>query len=207
MISTRHTSLDTPHPLNRPPRLGASLGLVLAGFAIGMSLGGCAATTTAVKDAKLLSLSKPYRIDILQGNVVTSEQAALLKPGFSRTQVRELLGSPMLADPFHANRWDYVFVFQRPGQPALSRSLIATFDGETLSDVQIPDGDLPSETEFVSTLAPAPAKAKPAPQLELTDAQREALARARPTSDRAAPAAAAAVSTATPGKSYPPLEP
>ncbi len=171
-----------------------------------MSLGGCAATQ-AVKDAQLLNLIKPYRIDILQGNVVTSEQAALLKPGLSRTQVRELLGSPMLADPFHANRWDYVFVFQRPGHPALSRSLIATCDGETLSAVQIPDGDLPSETEFVSTLSPAPAKTKPAPQLELTSAQREALARARPTTGSATPAAVPTTSTATPGKSYPPLEP
>jgi len=203
MISTRPTSSATPLAPARSSRTAGRWGATLAGLAIVVSLGGCAATT-AVKDAKLLNLIKPYRIDILQGNVVTSEQAALLKPGMSRTQVRDLLGSPMLADPFHANRWDYVFVFQRPGQPAISRSLITTFDGETLSGVQIPDGELPSETEFVSTLAPAPAKSAPLPPLELSAAQREALSRAKPAAPSQAPAPSP---SASPRKSYPPLEP
>lgn len=204
MISTHATSLSLSLRLTQRRRQAAQLGMAVATLAIAAGLSGCAAPAV-VKDVQLLNLLKPYRIDILQGNVVTREQAALLKPGLNRTQVRDLLGSPMLADPFHANRWDYVFVFQRPGQAAVSRSLIAIFEGDTLDSVQIPDGDLPSETEFVSTLAPAPGKkASPPPPLELTPAQRDALIRARPA---AATSPAEPATTGSVRKSYPPLEP
>ena len=52
---------------------------------------------------------RPYRIDIQQGNVVTAEQYVQLKVGMTREQVRFLLGTPMLTDVFHADRWDYVY--------------------------------------------------------------------------------------------------
>ena len=51
----------------------------------------------------------PYRIDIQQGNVVTAEQLAQLRQGMTREQVRFLLGTPLLTDPFHDAQWDYVF--------------------------------------------------------------------------------------------------
>ena len=60
----------------------------------------------------------PYRIDVAQGNVVTKEQLARVSPGMSRLQVRDILGSPLLTDPFHADRWDYVFTIKRPGTTA-----------------------------------------------------------------------------------------
>ena len=51
----------------------------------------------------------PYRIEIQQGNFVSQEQMSQLKPGMSKEQVRLALGTPMLADLFHADRWDYVY--------------------------------------------------------------------------------------------------
>ena len=54
----------------------------------------------------LVGLITPYRIDIVQGNVVTQEQMALVRPGMTRLQVRDVLGTPLLTDPFPAARWD-----------------------------------------------------------------------------------------------------
>jgi outer membrane protein assembly factor BamE len=51
----------------------------------------------------------------VQGNVVTSEQVARVKPGMTRAQVRDILGTPLLTDPFHADRWDYLFTIRRQG--------------------------------------------------------------------------------------------
>jgi len=57
---------------------------------------------------------KLYKIDVQQGSVVTPELAARVTPGMSKRDVRNVLGTPPLADPFHADRWDYVYSF-RPG--------------------------------------------------------------------------------------------
>jgi outer membrane protein assembly factor BamE len=89
--------------------------------------------TSLQSEGNLLGVITPYRIDIVQGNVVTKEQIASVKPGMSRTQVRDLLGSPMVTDVFHADRWDYVFTISRPGTPAQRRSIVALFDGERLA--------------------------------------------------------------------------
>ncbi|MEN9794444.1 MAG: hypothetical protein RJA17_984 [Pseudomonadota bacterium] len=55
----------------------------------------------------------PYRADIGQGNFITQEQASRLQKGMNREQVRALLGTPLLVDPFRDNRWDYVFDIRR----------------------------------------------------------------------------------------------
>jgi outer membrane protein assembly factor BamE len=59
------------------------------------------------------SVITPYRIDVRQGNFVTQEMVAQLKPGLSREQVRFILGSPLVADMFHGDRWDYVYRYQQ----------------------------------------------------------------------------------------------
>ena len=61
------------------------------------------------------SFINEYKIDIQQGNVLTQEMVAQLKPGMTRDQVRFVLGTPLLADVFHADRWDYIYRF-RPGK-------------------------------------------------------------------------------------------
>jgi outer membrane protein assembly factor BamE len=113
----------------------------------------------------------PYRIDIVQGNAITKEQAALIKPGLSRLQVRDVLGTPLLADPFHANRWDYLFTMRRPGTEAQRRSVIVRFENDKVASIEAPD--LPSERDFVASLSRF--KDPRAPKLELTDLEREAL--------------------------------
>jgi outer membrane protein assembly factor BamE len=50
-----------------------------------------------------------YKIDVQQGNYVTQDTVARMKVGMSRAEVKQLLGTPLLADVFHANRWDYYF--------------------------------------------------------------------------------------------------
>jgi outer membrane protein assembly factor BamE len=144
----------------------------------------------------LFGFITPYRIDIVQGNVVTKEQVALVKPGMSRAQVRDVLGSPMLTDPFHADRWDYIFTFRRQGTEPQRRSVVVTFAGDAVKAIDAPD--LPGEREFVSSIVKA-SNTKP-PPLELSEAQRKALPRP------AAVTPPAAVPE-TPLRSYPPLEP
>ena len=65
-----------------------------------------------------VSTPQPYRIDVQQGNVITQEMVAQLKPGQTRDQVRYILGTPLLADVFHQQRWDYVYSYRngRTGQ-------------------------------------------------------------------------------------------
>ena len=58
----------------------------------------------------------PHKIDIPQGNEITANQVALLREGMTRAQVRFVLGTPLLTDPFHKDRWDYIF---RDGQPGV----------------------------------------------------------------------------------------
>ncbi|UCV14369.1 outer membrane protein assembly factor BamE [Quatrionicoccus australiensis] len=70
-----------------------------------------------------------YKIDIQQGNVLTQEMVAQLKPGQTREQVRFLLGSPMITDIFHQQRWDYVYRYQN-GQTGRvdERKFVVFFD-------------------------------------------------------------------------------
>lgn len=72
-----------------------------------------------------------YKIDVQQGNVLTQEMVAQLKPGQTRDQVRFVLGSPMITDIFHQQRWDYVYRYQN-GQTGKveSRQFVVFFDAD-----------------------------------------------------------------------------
>lgn len=78
----------------------------------------------------------PYRIEIQQGNFVTQDMVAKLKRGMSREQVRFVLGTPLVTDLFHANRWDYVFYRVRPNQPREDRRLSVYFENDRLARVE-----------------------------------------------------------------------
>ena len=82
----------------------------------------------------------PYRIEIQQGNYVTQEMVAQLKPGLTRDQVRFVMGTPLVNDIFHEERWDYVFVRQRANSRDVERRRIAVFfeDGK----LKRVDGDI-----------------------------------------------------------------
>ena len=113
---------------------------------------GCA--TREQSTDSFLGFITPYRIEIVQGNAITREQAALVKPGMTRAQVRDILGSPMLTDLFHTDRWDYMFTMRRQGTEPQRRSVVARFDGDVLLRLEAPD-DLPTEAEFVAAIVPA----------------------------------------------------
>lgn len=140
----------------------------------------------------------PYRVEIVQGNVVTREQVAAVKPGMTRDQVRNALGAPLLTDAFHGDRWDYVFTMRRQGLEPQRRSLVAWFSGDALKKIDAPT-DLPSENEFVAGIVKT-AVAVTVPKLVLTDEERRALPPpAKPETQAAAPSVTR--------RTYPPLEP
>ena len=92
-----------------------------------------AGCSTISSDGRLLGLVTPYRMEVVQGNVVTREMVAQLRPGLSRDQVRQLLGSPLLTDVFHGDRWDYVFTIRRQGTEPQQRRVTVFFDGDRLN--------------------------------------------------------------------------
>ncbi len=74
----------------------------------------------------------PHRIDIQQGNRIESDTLTKLKTGMNRKQVLFILGSPLLKDPFHQDRWDYIYYF-KPGNDAVKQSRVTLyFDGDSL---------------------------------------------------------------------------
>ncbi|MGZ8259021.1 MAG: outer membrane protein assembly factor BamE [Caldimonas sp.] len=176
-------------PCPRAPRTGATVGL------LGLALAGCQSLQTS---ENFLGVVTPYRVEVVQGNVVTSEQVGLVKPGQTRAQVRDVLGSPLLADPFHVDRWDYVFTIRRQGAAPQLRRVVVRFKDDALVSVE-GGADLPSEHEFVASIDTFKTR-RNAPPLVLNEEQVKALpAPARP------PAAEPAAPV--PNRTYPPLEP
>lgn len=82
----------------------------------------------------------PHRIDVQQGNALDQENVARLKPGLSRSQVRFLLGTPLVVDPFRTDRWDYVYVYYKAGKLAEQKRITLFFEGDTLARIE---GDVP----------------------------------------------------------------
>lgn len=93
----------------------------------------------ACQSVPMLPGLSTYRIDIQQGNVLTQEMVDKLKPGMTRQQVRFVLGTPPIVDPFHPDRWDYVYYYKKGGAVQEHRRLVLLFDGDTLKRV---DGDV-----------------------------------------------------------------
>lgn len=89
--------------------------------------------------------SLPYKIDIQQGNVVTDEMVARLKPGMTRSQVRFTLGTPLVMDAFHADRWDYIYRTAPHGRVTEEKKLAVFFKDDRLSHIQ---GDFPPPPAF-----------------------------------------------------------
>lgn len=160
-------------------RAPGRLGLVLL---LGAALSAC-------------SFLEPYRVPVVQGNVVTREQAGALRPGMSRIQVRDILGTPLLASVFHADRWDYVFTLKRQGLESQARRVTVYFKGEVLDRFEA--DALPSETEFVASLG-----RQVTPKVPVLEAALEKL------QEFPAPAPAPQAQPLPPlPASYPPLEP
>lgn len=171
---------------------------VLAASAL---LGGCNSMSSVRSGAdSFLGVITPYKVEIVQGNVVTQEQIARVKPGMNRPQVRDILGSPLITDAFHGDRWDYVFTIRRQGAEPQERRISLLFDGDALKSIESPE--LPSERDFVASITRSRDIRGNVPTLELTPEQRAALP-----APKAPEASTTAVPEPTgPTRSYPPLE-
>ncbi len=108
----------------------------------------------------------PYKMDVQQGNVVTQEMVEKLRPGMTPSQVRFILGTPLVVDAFHKDRWDYVYRFSKRGTLQESRRIVIVFQDDKLARIE---GDVvpakPGSTDAGVTIAPGagkPGAAKPA---------------------------------------------
>jgi outer membrane protein assembly factor BamE len=156
--------------------------LIACTLVTGSLLAGC---ESLQRTDTLLGAITPYRIDIVQGNAVTREQAALIKPGMNRLQVREILGTPL----------DYIFSLRRPNTQIQRRSVVVMFENNLVKSITAPD--LPSERDFVASISRI--KDPRATKLELSDDERKALPLPP---KREAPVA----EPMGPVRTYPPLE-
>jgi outer membrane protein assembly factor BamE len=78
----------------------------------------------------------PYRMDIQQGNVVTQDMVAKLKPGMTPSQVRFILGTPLVVDAFHKDRWDYVYRLEKRGTLQEHRRIVVVFKDDKLARIE-----------------------------------------------------------------------
>jgi outer membrane protein assembly factor BamE len=126
-------------------------GLFITAIAAVMMTAGCTSAVDDTQRAWMNKVFRPYVPDVVQGNFISSEQYAKLQVGQSREQVRQILGTPLLASYFHANRWDYVFEFKRAGQQmSKERRVTVFFEGDKLVKFQ---GDaLPTDVELVAEI-------------------------------------------------------
>ncbi len=114
-------------------------------------------TTGPTETQRFLGFLRPYRIDIQQGNFVSREMVAQLKEGMqrqdglTREQVRFALGTPLLTDVFHADRWDYIFRLKKASGEVISSRVTVFFKDNRL--VNIEGGVLPTEQEYLAFIA------------------------------------------------------
>ena len=96
---------------------------------------------------------KPFKLDVQQGNVVTSKMLLQLRPGMTKSQVRFIMGTPLIQDSFHGNRWDYVYQMREGGKLTEQRRVILDFESDLLKSVR---GDVtPSVSDKAATDAGA----------------------------------------------------
>lgn len=170
-------------------RRSACLSLLVAAS---VSLGACGSLNRTSNS--IASVVTPYKIDIVQGNFVSKEQAAAVRPGMTRLQVRDIMGTPLLTSIFHADRWDYVFTFKRQGLEPQARKVTVFFKGDLMERLE--GDELPTEAEFVASLDSGRRAAK-VPVLEMAD----------PGVASKPPVPVAQSAPLPPVPTYPPLEP
>jgi outer membrane protein assembly factor BamE len=122
-------------------------------------------TTGPTGTQRVLGVLAPYKIDIQQGNFISREMVDQLKEGMqrpegvSREQVRFVLGTPLLTDMFHADRWDYLFRLKKRNGETISSRVTVFFKDNRL--VKVDSGLLPTEKEYLAFIAGAAPGAAP----------------------------------------------
>lgn len=190
--------IATPYSMSAKYRHGFQTVLTVLACAVLAACGSVKGMGSGLSESKINPVNwiTPYKIEVVQGNFVSKEQVELLKPGMPRTQVREVLGTPLLASVFHADRWDYVFTLKRQGVAPQALNLTVFFKGDVLDRFE--GDDMPSEADFVAKLD-SRRKLGKVPVLELTQDQLKVTEKKTPDSATASPAP-------PPAANYPPLE-
>jgi len=148
---------------------------VIAGMiCVAFAVGGCASTNkllgandtkeestvVASQGAQVRTISQlqkfmwffsPYRPSIQQGNFISEEMLQQLKVGMTRDQVRFILGTPLLTDIFHADRWDYPFRLARGNGEVIESAVVVHFKSGTVERFE--GGNLPTEKEYIALIA------------------------------------------------------
>jgi outer membrane protein assembly factor BamE len=90
---------------------------------------------TAISSCSYLRFPGVYRLAVQQGNIITQDMIDQLKPGMTKRQVRFVLGTPLIDDPFKLDRWDYYYSFTNPRGKNSEHSVTVTFINDGLSDL------------------------------------------------------------------------
>ncbi|KMQ80859.1 Outer membrane lipoprotein SmpA [Candidatus Burkholderia pumila] len=113
-------------------------------------LAGCSTYDSVTQ--KIAQSITPYRITVVQGNFVSQEAANQIQVGMSRDQVKQLLGTPLLMDMFHADRWDYMFYFKRGSTSVVQqRDFIVNFASDRVT-IWSGGENLPSNLELLAEI-------------------------------------------------------
>lgn len=102
-------------------------------------LAACSSTTDSLSQGMIRAadaIQGIYTIDIAQGNVVDQTMVDQLKPGMDKRQVRFIMGTPMLIDTFHKERWDYYYSLEPAGDPKTEQIVSLLFENEKLAQLQ-----------------------------------------------------------------------
>ncbi|WP_083961998.1 outer membrane protein assembly factor BamE [Tepidiphilus margaritifer] len=114
--------------------------ILLPAVALALALSACSMD-------RVVGLASPYRADVRQGNFQDPEAVSRLEKGMTRDQVRFLLGTPLLVDPFRNDRWDYVYYVKKGDGTIQQRRLTVFFENDVLvrvaGDVMPTEGDAP----------------------------------------------------------------
>ena len=105
---------------------------------------------------KFLGIFTPYRITIQQGNFISQEMADQVKLGMTREQVRFLLGTALITDMFHADRWDYIFRLLKPSGELTTSRVTVFFEKSLVAKIE--RGELPNEQEYLKRITDAAIK-------------------------------------------------
>ncbi|MGD8587350.1 MAG: outer membrane protein assembly factor BamE [Chromatiales bacterium] len=123
---------------------------ILITLILGLTLTGCSSWS---------DLSLVHTPDIQQGNIITPEQVAELKPGMSKRQVRFVLGTPLLRDVFHQERWDYPFTMKKRNEPMEIKRFSVYFEGDELARYEgdiMPAADLEASKDNKEIIVSVP---------------------------------------------------
>lgn len=111
---------------------------ILLALGASIALGGCSGKPAKpeYRESALSNLPFVYKMTVQQGNIVTEEMVDGLETGMTRTQVRYLLGTPMLTDIFHGDRWFYTYTIRRGHAEMEKRPLVVYFNGDQMVRVE-----------------------------------------------------------------------